>query len=136
MEEVFRQVITEDVRANGRTVLLSSHILAEVEALCHRVSIIRLGKVVESGTLTELRHLRRTTVEADLAAPPNGLASLPGVHDLVVDGTRIRCQVDTDQLDALMTQLATTGLVSLVAQPPTLEELFLRHYRGGTVAAA
>jgi polyether ionophore transport system ATP-binding protein len=127
MEEVFRQFI-EDERHRDRTVLLSSHILSEVEALCDRVSIIRKGKVVESGTLSDLRHLTRTSVQAELASSPNGLAQLPGIHDLEVDGTRVRCEVDTAQLDAVMKQLSASGIKSLVAQPPTLEELFLRHY--------
>ncbi|GAA3106587.1 ABC-2 type transport system ATP-binding protein [Kribbella aluminosa] len=127
MEEVFRQVIEEDKRED-RTVLLSSHILSEVEALCDRVSIIRRGKVVETGTLAELRHLTRTSIQAELTGSPNGLAQLPGVHDLDVEGNRVRCEVDTAQLDAVMRQLSASGIKSLVAQPPTLEELFLRHY--------
>ena len=128
MEALFRQVIAEE-RHNGRTVLLSSHILAEVEALCDRVSIIRAGRIVESGTLADLRHLTRTSVQAELAAAPDGLVGLPGVHDLEVDGTRVRCQVDADHLDALLRQLTSVGVRSLVSQPPTLEELFLRHYQ-------
>jgi ABC-2 type transport system ATP-binding protein len=128
MEEVFRQVIAEQTRDNGRTVLLSSHILSEVEALCDRVSIIRLGRNVETGTLTELRHLTRTSISAELASPPNGLASLPGVHDLVVDEHRVRLHVDTAELDGVMRQLSALGVRSLISQPPTLEELFLRHY--------
>jgi ABC-2 type transport system ATP-binding protein len=128
MEASFREVITEE-RHNGRTVLLSSHILAEVEALCERVSIIRAGRIVESGTLTDLRHLTRTTVQAELTAPPDGLVGLPGVHNLQVDGTRVRCQVDADKLDALLRQLTSVGVRSLISQPPTLEELFLRHYQ-------
>jgi ABC-2 type transport system ATP-binding protein len=127
MEEVFREVIEEERQA-GRTVLLSSHILAEVEALCDRVTIIRQGKAVESGTLAELRHLTRTSIQAELAAPANGLANLAGVHDLHVDGTRVRCEVDTTELDAVLRQLTDVGVRSLVSQPPTLEELFLRHY--------
>ncbi len=127
MEEVFRQVIEED-RQRDRTVLLSSHILSEVEALCDRISIIRRGKVVETGTLSDLRHLTRTSIQAELAGSPNGLAQLPGVHDLDVEGNRVRCEVDTAQLDAVMRQLSASGIKSLVAQPPTLEELFLRHY--------
>ncbi|TCO45732.1 ABC-2 type transport system ATP-binding protein [Kribbella antiqua] len=127
MEEVFRQCIEEE-RQRDRTVLLSSHILSEVEALCDRVSIIRRGKVVETGTLSDLRHLTRTSIHAELAASPNGLASLPGVHGLDVEGNRVRCEVDTAQLDAVMRQLSASGIKSLVAQPPTLEELFLRHY--------
>ncbi|SDT24011.1 ABC transporter ATP-binding protein [Actinopolymorpha singaporensis] len=128
MEEVFQQCIHEE-RRRGRTVLLSSHILAEVEALCDRVSIIRRGRTVESGTLAELRHLTRTSIQADLASPPNGLASLPGVHDLQIDGTRVRCEVDTSRLDVLMAELTRSGLRGLTSQPPTLEELFLRHYQ-------
>ncbi|MEU4198060.1 ABC transporter ATP-binding protein [Kribbella sp. NPDC026611] len=127
MEEVFRQCI-EDERQRDRTVLLSSHILSEVEALCDRVSIIRRGKVVETGTLSDLRHLTRTSIQAELTGAVNGLAQLPGVHDLDVQGNRVRCEVDTAQLDAVMRQLSAGGIKSLVAQPPTLEELFLRHY--------
>ncbi|MDX6279789.1 MAG: polyether ionophore transport system ATP-binding protein [Kribbellaceae bacterium] len=127
MEEVFRQCIQEE-RHRDRTVLLSSHILSEVEALCDRISIIRRGKVVETGTLGDLRHLTRTSIQAELAGSPNGLAQLPGVHSLEVEGNRVRCEVDTAQLDGLMKQLSASGIKSLVAQPPTLEELFLRHY--------
>jgi ABC-2 type transport system ATP-binding protein len=128
MEATFRQVVREELDSD-RTVLLSSHILAEVEALCERVSIIRAGRVVESGTLAELRHLTRTSVTAELAAPPDGLGGLAGVHDLEVDGTRVRCQVDTASLDPLLRRLTAAGVRSLVSQPPTLEELFLRHYQ-------
>jgi ABC-2 type transport system ATP-binding protein len=128
MEATFRQVITDEEHHRGRTVLLSSHILAEVEALAERVSIIRAGRVVESGTLAEVRHLTRTSVTAELAAPPDGLLELPGVHDLEVDGTRVRLQVDTASLDGVLRRLTAVGVRSLVSQPPTLEELFLRHY--------
>jgi ABC-2 type transport system ATP-binding protein len=128
MEAAFREWINAEERARGRTVLLSSHILAEVEALADRVSIIRAGRIVESGTLAELRHLTRTSVTAELAAPPDGLGGLPGVHNLEVDGTRVRLQVDTAGLDGVLRQLSAVGVRSLVSQPPTLEELFLRHY--------
>ncbi|GAA2401367.1 ABC transporter ATP-binding protein [Actinomadura vinacea] len=128
MEEVFQECIREE-RESGRTVLLSSHILSEVEALCDRVTIIRNGFAVETGTLADLRHLTRTSIDAELAAPPNGISALPGVHDLVVDGTRVRCEVDTSRLDEVLRQLTDTGVRSLVSQPPTLEELFLRHYK-------
>ncbi|GAA0690959.1 ABC transporter ATP-binding protein [Kitasatospora atroaurantiaca] len=130
MEEVFRACIAEE-RDRGRTVLLSSHILSEVEALCDRVSIIRAGRTVETGTLAELRHLTRTSVEAELAAAPEGLSGLPGVHDLVVQDHRVRCQVDTDRLDGLLREFTALGVRSLVSRPPTLEELFLRHYQPG-----
>ncbi|HKF34863.1 MAG TPA: ABC transporter ATP-binding protein [Jatrophihabitantaceae bacterium] len=126
--EAFRECIAEE-RASGRTVLLSSHILSEVEALCDRVSIIRAGRTVDSGTLTDLRHLTRTSIDAVLAAPPNGLATLPGVHGLDVEGTRVRFQVDTAQLGGVLAELTRIGVRSLVSQPPTLEELFLRHYQ-------
>jgi ABC-2 type transport system ATP-binding protein len=99
------------------------------------VSIIRAGRIVESGTLTELRHLTRTSITAELAAPPDGLLELPGVHDLEVDGTRVRLQVDTDQLDAVLRRLTAVGVRSLVSQPPTLEELFLRHYQADGASA-
>ena len=133
MEEVFRQFIEEE-RHRDRTVLLSSHILSEVEALCDRISIIRRGKVVETGTLADLRHLTRTSIQAELASSPNGIAQLPGVHSFDIEGNRVRCEVDTAQLEGLMKQLAASGIKSLVAQPPTLEELFLRHYEDDTVA--
>src|SRR6266542_2839067 len=133
MEAAFREVISEELD-NGRTVLLSSHILAEVEALCERVSIIRAGRMVESGTLAELRHLTRTSISAELSGPPTGLAELPGVHDLQLDGTRVHLQVDTPRLDEVMRHLSAAGLRSLVSQPPTLEELFLRHYQADQVA--
>jgi ABC-2 type transport system ATP-binding protein len=133
MEEVFRQCIEEE-RHRDRTVLLSSHILSEVEALCDRVSIIRRGKVVESGTLAQLRHLTRTSIQAELSSAAVGLDRLPGVHGLDVEGNRVRCEVDTAQLDGLMKELAGFGIKSLVAQPPTLEELFLRHYEDDSVA--
>jgi ABC-2 type transport system ATP-binding protein len=129
MESQFQACI-RDERDTGRTVLLSSHILAEAEALCDRVSIIRSGRTVESGTLAELRHLTRTSIHADLAGSPNGLSSLQGVHDLVVEGDRVRFQVDTAQLDQALRQLTAIGVRGLTSQPPTLEELFLRHYQG------
>jgi ABC-2 type transport system ATP-binding protein len=127
MEAEFRECIGEE-RRSGRTVLLSSHILAEVEALCDRVSIIRRGRTVETGTLAELRHLTRTSVSAELAGPPAGLAELPGVHELAVEGNRVHCQVDSNALGAVLAILARAGVRSLASQPPTLEELFLRHY--------
>ncbi|HEV2782315.1 MAG TPA: ABC transporter ATP-binding protein [Actinophytocola sp.] len=127
METVFQDCISEE-HARGRTVLLSSHILAEVEALCDRVSIIRLGRTVETGTLSELRHLTRTTISAELAGTPDGLSTLDHVHDLHVDGTKVRFDVDSHALDAVLRQLTQVGVRSLTSTPPTLEELFLRHY--------
>jgi len=127
MEAAFRTSI-EEVKQLGRTVLLSSHILAEVEALCDRVSIIRHGRTVETGTLGDLRHLTATSVRAELASPPTGLAELPGITSLDVAGNRVMCDVETDHLDELLKALTKFGVRSLVSQPPTLEELFLRHY--------
>ena len=127
MEEVFRDTIG-DVRRAGRTVLLSSHILSEVEALCDRVSIIRNGRTVESGTLAELRHLTRTSVKAETIRPVGDLSDLPGLHDLEVNRTQVRCQVDTAQLNGLLRRLTEAGLRDLTSTPPTLEDLFLRHY--------
>lgn len=127
MEEVFQSCVEEE-RDRGRTVLLSSHVLSEVEALCDRVSIIRLGRTVESGTLSELRHLTRTSVSAELAGAPGALGGLPGVHDLDIEGRRVRLQVDTEELDAVIRSLSASGIRSLTSTPPTLEELFLRHY--------
>ena len=128
MEALFRECITEEQK-NGRTVLLSSHILAEVEAICDRVTIIREGKTVESGTLAQLRHLTRTSIQAELAKTPGGLDELPGVYGLQVEGTRVRCQVDTDKLDGVLRHLTMFGVRGLISQPPTLEELFMRHYQ-------
>lgn len=127
MEAVFQDCIL-DAKTEGRTVLLSSHILAEVEKLCDRVTIIRRGRTVQSGTLTELRHLTRTTIDAETRRPASALADLPGIHDLQVDDGRARFDVDSDQLDDAVTHLASLGIVSLTSHPPTLEELFLRHY--------
>jgi ABC-2 type transport system ATP-binding protein len=127
MAEVFRDCIEEERRA-GRTVLLSSHTLAEVEALCDHVTIIRNGRVVETGALSDLRHLTRTSITAELDSTPVGLAELPGVHDLAVDGTTVRCNVDTSEMGDLLRLLSSAGVRSLISQPPTLEELFLRLY--------
>jgi ABC-2 type transport system ATP-binding protein len=127
MEANFRDCVNE-LRGTGSSVLLSSHILGEVEALCDRVSIIRDGVVVESGTIAQLRHLTRTAVRAEVAMVPTGIDALPGVHEVVVEGTRITASVDSAGLPALMTALGGAGVTALTSAPPTLEELFLRHY--------
>ncbi|NUO59130.1 MAG: ABC transporter ATP-binding protein [Hamadaea sp.] len=128
MEEVFRQVVRAEVQRGGRTVLLSSHILSEVEALCDRLTIIRDGQAVETGTLADLRHLTRTAIRADLAGPVDGLATLPGVHDLQARDGHVSFAVDNTALEQALRLLAEAGVRGLVSQPPTLEELFLRHY--------
>jgi ABC-2 type transport system ATP-binding protein len=128
MEEVFREVVQEISDRDGRTVLLSSHILSEVEALCDRVTIIRAGRAVESGTLNELRHLTRTSIQAELVGPMDGLAQLSGVHDLQENDGRVQFDVDTDEINPVLRRLTEIGVRSLVSQPPSLEELFLRLY--------
>lgn len=126
MELVFQECIAE-VKKQGKTVFLSSHILAEVEALCDRVGIIRQGKMVESGTLAELRHLTRTTVTVELAKPVD-LNQLQGVHDISRREEKWRFSVDANDIEAVMNTLAPMGIKSLMAEPPKLEELFMRHY--------
>jgi len=126
MEAVFQETIRE-VRAEGRTVLLSSHILAEVEALCDRVSIIRAGRTVETGTLDELRHVSHTSVSVRTDRPVD-LAALPGIRHLRTDNGRTTFDVDNAQLGATLAQLSAAGVTALTCAPPTLEELFLRHY--------
>ncbi len=127
MEAAFQECIREEA-ARGRTVLLSSHILAEAEALSDRVSIIRAGRVVQSGTLAELRHLTRTTVVVETELPADALADVPGVDHLRQLDGRLSFEVDTDHLDDAMDYLAPLRIRSLVSHPPTLEELFLRQY--------
>ncbi|HET7037353.1 MAG TPA: ABC transporter ATP-binding protein [Thermomicrobiaceae bacterium] len=128
MEEVFRQVIREEMRGGERTVLLSSHILAEVEALCRRVTIIRDGRTIESGSLDELRHLTSTSIKAELIGSPDGLAELPGVRNFIQEHNTVRFEVDGTALEPALRCLTAAGVRSLISQPPTLEELFLRHY--------
>ncbi|HEY6531570.1 MAG TPA: ABC transporter ATP-binding protein [Acidimicrobiales bacterium] len=127
MEAVFQETIRETT-AEGRTVLLSSHILGEVEALCESVSIIRAGRTVQTGTLEELRHLRRTAITAETRQPVADLGNLPGVAVVARSDTKVRLEVDAAQLDTVVQRLAGAGLVALVSTPPTLEELFLQHY--------
>jgi ABC-2 type transport system ATP-binding protein len=131
MEEVFREVILQEKARGDRTVLLSSHILSEVEALCDRLTIIRDGRTVETGTLAGLRHLTRTTIQAELSGPPDGLAGLAGVHGLRTDNGRVVFDVDAESLEPALRTLVKVGVKSLVSQPPSLEELFLRQYQGG-----
>ncbi len=127
MEEVFREVIREE-HANGRTVLLSSHILSEVEALCDRVTIIRAGTTVETGSLADMRHLSSTTVQAELTGQVPDLAAIPGVHDVQGSAGQVTLTVANDALAEVLRRLSDAGVRSLVSRPPTLEELFLRHY--------
>ncbi len=129
MERVFQECIDE-IRTLGRTVLLSSHILSEVERLCDRVSIIRSGRTVQSGSLDDLRELTRTAVEATLNDPfgDADLAALPGLHDVRIDGPRVSFAVDSAHLGEAIEALGRRGIRSLTSQPPTLEELFMSSY--------
>ncbi|WP_433664903.1 ATP-binding cassette domain-containing protein [Nocardia sp. CA-128927] len=127
MEQVFRECI-EEAKQRGTTVLLSSHILSEVEVLCDRVTIIRAGRTVESGSLSEMRHLSRTSITAELLGDPGDLHRITGVDDIQWDGKTLRCQVDSEHLGELIRVLGDTGVRSLTSAPPTLEELFMRHY--------
>jgi len=127
MEAVFQACIRE-LTGEGRTVLLSSHILAEVEALCDRVTIIRAGRAVQSGALDELRALTRTSIVAETVRPIEDLGALGFLHDLRTDGRRVSFDVDTANLDEVVVLLGKAGIVSLASNPPTLEELFLRQF--------
>ncbi|MHA7648255.1 ABC transporter ATP-binding protein [Mycobacterium sp. ML4] len=132
MENVFQQCVAE-ARDRGATVLLSSHILAETEALCERVTIIQAGRTVESGSLESMRHLSRTSIKAELIGDPGDLTRIKGVEDISLEGKTLRAQVDSDSLGELIRLLGDAGVRSLVSQPPSLEELFMRHYstKGG-----
>ena len=128
MEAVFNECIAERT-ATGTTVLLSSHILSEVERLAHRVTIIREGRAVESGSLDQLRHLHRSHVRAEVSGAVPVLDGLTGVHDVVVEGRQVACTVDPEGLPAVLEALTRAGVRSLTSTPPTLEELFLDAYR-------
>ncbi len=133
MEVVFQQVIAERT-AQGTSVLLSSHILAQVEVLSDRLSIIRGGQIVESGSLAELRHMTRTTVEVETEQLPERLSELEGVHEMRLDpgSRRAVVEVDAEHLGTTLQYLTSLGVRSLTAHPPTLEQLLIRHY--GAVA--
>ena len=128
MEQAFNDCVAERTTA-GATVLLSSHILSEVERLADRVTIIRDGRAVESGTLTELRHLRRNKLRAEVSGPAPDLTAIPGVHDVRADDSVVTCSVDPDAMTDVLSALTAAGVRSLTSTPPTLEELFLDVYR-------
>ena len=127
MEVVFQQCIRE-ARERGTTVLLSSHILAQVEVLADRISIVRQGRIVESGTLVDLRHMTRTTIVAATRRSAAGLAGTPGVHALTEEDGQVRLEVDGDRVEPVLRELVALGVSSIVAHPPTLEQLLMRHY--------
>ncbi|WP_127817907.1 ABC transporter ATP-binding protein [Microbacterium sp. CPCC 204701] len=126
MDVMFRREVAR-VRAAGATVLLSSHILSEVEQLCDRVSIIRAGRIVESGTLAELRHLTRTEISFE-GADASAAAGIAGAHDAVTEDGRVRFTVDSDAVASILPELGRRNVAGLRVAPPSLEELFLRHY--------
>jgi ABC-2 type transport system ATP-binding protein len=134
MEAVFQEVVQE-IRAAGRSILLSSHILSEVEALCDRITIIRAGRAAETGTFKELRHLTRTSVVVDTAEPLASVQQWPGVHDARVHDGHAEFSVDPGELNHVLEHLVALDVRSMVTSPPTLEELFMRHY-GEDVAGA
>lgn len=129
MERVFQECVLEAKEA-GKSVLLSSHILSEVERLCDKVSIIREGKIIETGTLAELRHLTRTILHVETKEPMLALEDVKGVHDIEAEGQTVTFHVDTEELDAVMKYVSEFGIVKLESAPPTLEDLFMRHYEG------
>jgi ABC-2 type transport system ATP-binding protein len=127
MDAVFRESI-HDFRDRGRTTFLASHILSEVEALADRVSIIRDGRTVDVGSLQDMRHLARVSISADVARGADALAKTKGVHDFHARGRRVEFDVDPADLSGALAALAKAGATSLTSHPPTLEEIFLRHY--------
>lgn len=126
MEQEFRSAV-EDARERGQAVLLSSHILSQVEALSDRVAILRAGRLVDQGTMDQLRHLSALTVQIDFAGDPPDLATVSGVFDVTREGRTIHCRVQ-GSMAPLLDVLADHGVRRLISRQPTLEELFLRHY--------
>ena len=128
MEQVFRACVRE-ARDRGQTVLLSSHILSEVEAVCDRVAMLRTGRVIETGHLEMLRGLASLRVHAELASEPPDISHLDGVTNIVVSGQTLECDV-TGSMDPLLQALATAGVDHMTTREPSLEELFVSHYGG------
>lgn len=129
MEKVFQEYVME-AKEQGKSILLSSHILSEVEKLCDKVSIIRQGKIIESGSLEELRHLTRTRIELETKDSVDSLNKVKGVHDLEKNDKTIYFQVDTEELANVMRHVSQFDIVKLESAPPTLEDLFMKHYKG------
>src|SRR5690625_1159693 len=129
MERVFQEKVLE-IKQTGKSVFLSSHILSEVEKLCDRIGIIREGQIIETGTLSELRHLTRTNLQVETKQPMEGLTKLDGIHHLETKDRTLSFQVDTEHLDAVIKHISNFGILKLESAPPTLEDLFMRHYEG------
>lgn len=132
MERVFQECVLEAKDA-GKSVLLSSHILSEVERLCDRVGIIRQGKMIETGSMAELRHLTRTNLIVQTKQPMSGLGQMAGVHDVEEKEGVLSFQVDSEKLDEMIRYISSFGVLKLESAPPNLEDLFMRHYEGGLV---
>ncbi|KKK37455.1 ABC transporter ATP-binding protein [Mesobacillus campisalis] len=128
MERVFQECVMKAKR-EGKSILLSSHILSEVERLCDTVGIIREGKIIETGTLAELRHLTRTSLLVETKQPISQLEQIQGVHDIENLQQGISLQVDTEKLGDVITYLSQFDIVKLESAPPKLEDLFMRHYK-------
>lgn len=129
MERVFQEYVLK-AKAEGKSVLLSSHILSEVERLCDRVAIIRQGEIIESGSLEDMRHLTRTNLIVETKEPLNGIREIRGVHEVVETEKGTSLQVDAEALDDVIKKVSTLGILRLESTPPTLEDLFMRHYEG------
>ncbi len=126
MEQAFRLCVAE-ARENGQTLFLSSHVLSEVEAVCDRVAILREGRLVEVGTLAQMRHLSAVTIEATFAGLVPDVAGVPGVSGVAVTGNQLSCQVH-GPIDQVLTVLAAAHPSTLLSREPSLEELFLTIY--------
>lgn len=131
MAELFREEV-HSLRARGRTVLLSSHVLAEVDAVCDHVTIIRAGRTIETGALSELRHLQRQSLVIETQSELTDFSAIAGVHDIERDGRIVRCTVEPLALSAVLNQAADAGVINLETRPPSLEEMFLRYYDRGS----
>jgi ABC-2 type transport system ATP-binding protein len=127
MEKIFQECVSE-VKKAGKAVFLSSHILQEVERLCDKVSIIRDGKIIETGTMAELRHLTRTSVTAETLRPVEGLENIAGVHDIRLTETDLTFAIETKNINDALVHLTGFGITKIASSPPTLEELFMSHY--------
>ena len=128
MERVYRDCVLE-LKAQGKTVLLSSHILTEVEELCDKISIIRSGEIIETGTLSELRHLMRTNIKVETKKEIKDLEKASGIHDLEKDGNEYTFKVDNEHLGETLSLLSKYDVTNLLCTPPSLEELFMTHYK-------
>lgn len=128
MEKVFQECVM-DAKKDGKSILLSSHILSEVERLCDKVGIICQGEIIDTGTLSELRHLTRTSILVETKEPLTSI-EVKGVHDIVRKNQAVSFQVDTDELDNVIKYVSGFGIVRLECAPPTLEDLFMSHYEG------